>query len=41
MAVSRVTSSKHAYVTKEEQPEPSRSLQITRMTTEIQPVTSI
>ena len=33
--------SEHAYVMKEEQPEPSRSLQITHMTTEVQPVTSI
>ncbi len=33
--------SEHAYVMREEQPKPSRSLQITPMTTEVQPVTSI
>ncbi len=33
--------SEHAYVMKEEQPKPSRSLQITLMTKEVQPVTSI
>mgnify|MGYP005698907301 FL=1 len=33
--------SEHAYVMKEEQPKPPRSLQITLMTTEVQPVTSI
>ena len=33
--------SEHAYVMREEQPKPSRSLQIPHMTTEVQPVTSI
>ena len=31
--------SEHAYVMKEQRPEPSRSLQISHMTTEVQPVT--
>ena len=33
--------SEHAYVMKEEQPKPSRSLQITLMATRVQPTTSI
>jgi hypothetical protein len=33
--------SEYAYVRKEEQIEPSRNMQITHMTTEIQPVASI
>ena len=33
--------SEHACVMREEQPKPSRSLQITLVTTEVQPVTSI
>ena len=37
----RITISEYGYLMKEEQTEPSRNIQITHMTTEVQPVTSI